>query len=73
MTAEPVDWDAGEMGCGELVLELRLRIRERAPHSLFHLIATDPGALEDLPAWSRMTGNRLERSEHPHYWFRVKE
>lgn len=71
--AEKIDWDAGSMGCGELVLELRLRFRERPPRSLFHLIAEDPGAPEDLPAWSRMTGHALERADHPHYWFRLKE
>jgi len=56
------------MGCGELVLELRFRMAELAGGTQLHLIASDPGAPEDLPAWCRMTGNRLVRAEHPDYW-----
>jgi tRNA 2-thiouridine synthesizing protein A len=61
-------WDAGAMGCGELVLELRFRLADLPAGARFHLIATDPGAPEDLPAWCRMTGHRLLTSEPPHYW-----
>lgn len=56
------------MGCGELVLELRFRMADLAKGAQLHLIATDPGAREDLPAWCRMTGQRLVRAEHPDYW-----
>lgn len=63
-------WNAGAMGCGELVLELRFRMADLAPGSQLHLIATDPGAIEDLPAWCRMTGHRLTRAKHPEYWIR---
>lgn len=61
-------WDAGAMGCGELVLELHFRLADLPSGALFHLIAVDPGASEDLPAWCRMTGHRLIRLEPPHYW-----
>ena len=61
-------WDAGAMGCGELVLELRFRMAELPGGAQLHLIASDPGAPEDLPAWCRMTGNRLVRADHPDYW-----
>jgi tRNA 2-thiouridine synthesizing protein A len=67
------EWDAGDMGCGELVLQLRFRLLELAGGSLFKLTATDPGAPEDLPAWCRMTGHRLLEAEHPVYWIRRKE
>jgi tRNA 2-thiouridine synthesizing protein A len=60
-------WDAGDLGCGELVLDLRLRMRRMPPKTTLHLIATDPGAIEDIPAWCRMTGHLLARSDHPHY------
>ncbi len=66
-------WDAGDMGCGELVLELRFRMAALPARALLHLTARDPGAREDLPAWCRMTGHTLERAEHPDYWIRRKE
>ena len=66
-------WDAGAMGCGELVLELMLRLRAMRPGQVMRLTATDLGAPHDLPAWCRMTGNRLLRSEPPHYFIERKE
>ncbi len=64
----PVEqWDAGLMGCGELVLQLRGRLARLAPGDLFELVAHDLGAPEDLPAWCRMTGHRLVAAEHPRY------
>jgi tRNA 2-thiouridine synthesizing protein A len=62
-----VEWDAGAMGCGELLIELRSRLLALPPGERFHLVALDPGAREDLPAWCRLTGHALERADHPHY------
>ncbi|MBL8848327.1 MAG: sulfurtransferase TusA family protein [Planctomycetaceae bacterium] len=66
-------WDAGSMGCGELIIMLAVRMRAMVPATVLHLTATDPGAREDLPAWCRMTGHRLVRHEHPHYWIERRE
>lgn len=52
------EWDAGDMGCGILVLELRKKLRAQ-PGAIFKVTATDLGAPEDLPAWCRITGNDL--------------
>ncbi|MBW3610652.1 MAG: sulfurtransferase TusA family protein [Actinomycetota bacterium] len=60
-------WDAGEMGCGELVIQLRGRLAALGPAALFELVAHDPGAPEDLPAWCRLTGHRLVAERHPVY------
>jgi tRNA 2-thiouridine synthesizing protein A len=70
MTAE---WDAGDMGCGDLVLELRMRIQALRPGEVLKLTARDPGAPQDLPAWCRLTGHTLLRAEHPEYWIQRKE
>jgi len=72
---EPADaeWDAGDMGCGDLVLELRLRVQALGPGKVLKVTAHDPGAPEDLPAWCRLTGHTLVRAEHPEYWIRRKE
>jgi tRNA 2-thiouridine synthesizing protein A len=52
------EWNAGDLGCGDLVLELRQRLRA-SPGSLFKIVALDPGAPADIPAWCRMTNNEL--------------
>lgn len=66
-------WDAGDMGCGELIVLLRARILALTPGQVLRVVARDPGAPEDLPAWSRLTGHRLVRAEHPVYDFARKE
>ncbi len=64
------EWDAGSMGCGDLVLELRNRINFLQPGQVLKLKATDSGAPEDLPAWCRMTGHTLVGFQHPVYLIR---
>jgi tRNA 2-thiouridine synthesizing protein A len=66
------EWDAGDMGCGDLVLELRLRLHSLQPGQILKLIATDSGASEDLPAWCRMTKHTLLCSDHPVYLIKRK-
>jgi tRNA 2-thiouridine synthesizing protein A len=71
----PVDeeWDAGDMACGDLVLELRGRMRRLQPGQVLRVVAQDPGAPADLPAWCRLTGHQLVVMEHPVYLIRRKE
>jgi tRNA 2-thiouridine synthesizing protein A len=66
-------WDAGNLACGELVLELRMRLARMQPGQVMKLIALDPGAPADLPAWCRMTGHSLAGADHPVYLIRRKE
>ena len=67
------EWDSGDLGCGELVLELRVRLHAMPPGGVLRLIARDPGAPQDLPAWCRMTGHTLVSQQHPVYLIRRKE
>ena len=67
------EWDAGDMGCGDLVLQLRMRVRPLRAGAVLKLTARDPGAPEDLPAWCRLTGHTLVGSAHPVYWIKRKE
>ena len=62
------EWDAGDMGCGEILILLRSRMQELQPGEVLKLTARDLGAPEDLPAWCRLTGRRLLRADHPYYW-----
>lgn len=65
-------WDAGDLGCGDLVLELRFRVRELPPGSVLHVTARDPAAPVDLPAWCGLCGHTLRHASHPDYWIERK-
>jgi tRNA 2-thiouridine synthesizing protein A len=64
-------WDAGDMGCGDLLILLRKRLRNM-PGATLKLIAHDTGAKEDIPAWCRMTGDELCHAAHPAYFIRAR-
>lgn len=64
-------WDAGDLGCGPLVLELRKRLR-KMPGRVLKVTALDPGAPVDLPAWCRLTGNELVRHDDASKSFWIK-
>jgi tRNA 2-thiouridine synthesizing protein A len=53
----PVVIDGGDRACVRLLLELRERITDLPAGTLIHLIATDPAAPIDLPAWCHLTGH----------------
>jgi tRNA 2-thiouridine synthesizing protein A len=67
------EWDAGDMGCGELVFHLSLRLKPMRPGQLLKLTARDLGVPEDLPAWCRLTGHHLTYANHPIYLLRRRE
>lgn len=67
------EWDAGDLGCGELVMQLRLRLKNLSAGSVIRVTATDPAAPEDLPAWCRLTGHTLLSAAHPVYLIRRRE
>jgi len=66
------EWDAGDLGCGELVLELKMRLDRMPAGRVVRLIARDAGAPADLPAWCRLTGHTLLREQHPVYLIQRK-
>ena len=66
-------WDAGDLSCGELVIHLRNRLR-KMPGKVLKVIARDPGAPADLPAYCRMTGHQMVREEPASccYWIKAR-
>jgi tRNA 2-thiouridine synthesizing protein A len=68
-----VTWDAGNLACGDLLVQLRLRMETLKPGQVLRLVALDPGAPADLPAWCRLTGHVLEATAPPVYRLRRKE
>jgi tRNA 2-thiouridine synthesizing protein A len=67
------EWDAGDLGCGDLVLELRQRLDAMRPGQILTLVARDPGAAADIPAWCRLTGHTLIVEQAPRFEIRRKE
>ena len=71
----PVDdtWDAGSMGCGELVFRLAMRLRAMRPGAVLKLTATDSSA--HLMTSQPVPHDRypLLRAEHPHYYIERKD
>lgn len=64
-------WDAGDTGCGELLLGLRKRLKNM-PGGTLKVIAHDPGAQEDFPAFCRITRHELIHAAPPVYWVRAR-
>lgn len=56
--------DGGDRACGELLLVLAARARVLAPGTRVRLVATDPAAAIDLPAWCHLTGHAYLGSGH---------
>ncbi|MFO0935450.1 MAG: sulfurtransferase TusA family protein [Gemmataceae bacterium] len=67
-----LNWDAGNLGCGDLVLALRIRLKDLPSGTLLTVRATDPAAPEDLPSWCRLTGHQMVEANHPVYTIRRK-
>ena len=73
MSTVPVHWqyadvfDALELGCGQLLLDLNLFIRRQPPGVKILLATRDVGSPVEVPAWCRLTGNRLVEATHPYY------
>ena len=51
--------DAGESGCGELVMLIAARIKTLAPGAILEVHAYDLAAAVDIAAWCRMTQHSL--------------
>ena len=49
--------EGGDRACGELLLVLASRVRRLPPASQIRLLASDPAAPLDLPAWCHLTGH----------------
>lgn len=54
-----VTLDAGETGCGELILLIFQTMKTLSPGQTLEVMAYDLAAETDIPAWCRMTSNLL--------------
>lgn len=59
--------DARRLLCPMPVIKAQNRIKELAVGDTLEIVCTDPGALQDIPAWCRIHGHELvttRRHEH---------
>jgi TusA-related sulfurtransferase len=56
--------DARGLRCPLPVIRLAAAARDAAPGVLLTVLATDPAAEHDVPAWARMRGHAVVGSEH---------
>jgi len=77
VTRDPTPYDSlldvGDTLCGDLALMLRIELNKLEPGHVVKVIARDPAAPQDLPAWCELTGNALLRIEPPAYWIQRKK
>ena len=66
-------WNAGDSGCGSLIVGLKRQFDRIGPGELLHVTASNAGAPADLPSWCRVTGHLLVEADHPTYVLRKKD
>jgi tRNA 2-thiouridine synthesizing protein A len=64
---ETAHWDAGDMGCGRLIVGLKRHLNELRVGELLKITTRDAGALADIPSWCRLSGHELVAAHHPDY------
>jgi len=64
------DWNAGDAGCGALVMGLKHELDQIEAGDLLKVTARGEGASVDLPSWCGITGHELVAADHPIYVLR---
>ena len=66
--------DARLLKCPMPLLKTRQSMRQLSPGEVLHVVASDPGARRDIPAWVGQSGHQLvqqlERDGELHFWIR---
>ncbi|MFX0171586.1 MAG: sulfurtransferase TusA family protein [Candidatus Hodarchaeota archaeon] len=55
--------DARGLSCPMPVLKSKKALKELDINQILEILATDPGSMADIPAWTRTTGQELLLSE----------
>ena len=51
--------DCKGLSCPEPILHTKMAMNELSSGQVLEVVATDPGSLNDMDAWSRRTGNPI--------------
>jgi tRNA 2-thiouridine synthesizing protein A len=62
MTEYQGEIDCSGMNCPMPVLKTKLKIDTMAAGQILRVVATDPGACNDMPAWANRVGHTLVSS-----------
>ena len=55
--------DCKGLSCPEPILRTKMGINELKSGQVLEVIATDPGSINDMAAWSKRTGNPIVESK----------
>ena len=64
MTTNDYQLDARRLLCPMPVIRTQDRVAELAPGDRLVVIASDPGAAHDIPAWCRINGHQVISVQH---------
>jgi len=59
MTEADKTIDCKGLSCPEPILHTKMAINEMEAGQILEVVATDPGSVSDMAAWSRRTGNDI--------------
>ena len=57
--SETIDIDARRLFCPLPVIKLQNRIAGLEPGDRVRIVSTDPGSLNDIPTWCRISGHQV--------------
>jgi tRNA 2-thiouridine synthesizing protein A len=66
-----VELDARNLMCPLPVIRAQDKIKTMQAGQRLKVICSDPGALNDIPAWCRINGHRVISTEHDDYLISV--
>ena len=66
------DIDARGLFCPMPVIRVQDALKELAPGDTAEVVASDPGALNDIPAWCRVHGHRVVAAEQTEGEVRIR-
>lgn len=70
-TRDIAELDARNLMCPLPVIRAQDKIKTMASGELLNVICSDPGALNDIPAWCRINGHRVISTQHDDYTISV--
>ena len=67
--------DCKGLNCHLPVLKTKKAIDGMMMGQILEMVATDPGSIPDMQAWSKKTGHQLleSRQENSLYWFYIRK
>ena len=67
--------DCKGLNCPLPVLKTKKAIDSMVVGQVLEMVATDPGSIPDMQAWSKKTGHQLleSRQENELYWFYIRK